>query len=248
MTAETSLHNSLFSNWLRDDSKIVLTFAPEILQSGAVTPQNMRIRILRSSVVCAFATASAPAAGTFYTDESQFVLAIGPVRSVEDFSSFTFGSPLDGTQLTYDAPGDNGFDWTAFSATGLYSNTSALSVSVGNTSITIGFTGDTVTAIGGIFADTDVDGNSIPGMVTVTTSDGSMQTIATTTDGFLGYVSDTPIVSITMIATGDAPNNFIQVDHFYTAIAIPEPATVSLTLVGLGVLALVARRRRRAEL
>lgn len=206
----------------------------------------MRIKILAASLALALGISSVPAAGTFYTDEASFVLAISPTFYLEDFSSFTFGSPLDGTQLTYDAPGANGYDWTAFSATGLYSNNSSLSVSLGNTSITMGFTGLTVTALGGIFADTDVDGNSIAGTVMITTSDGGMQSIATTTDAFIGYTSTTPIVSVTFIATGaPATNNFIQVDHFYTgALAVvPEPATVGLSLFGFGVIAFAARRR-----
>jgi hypothetical protein len=206
----------------------------------------MRIKTLAAALALAFGISSAPAAGTFYTSEASFVLALNPTFYLEDFSGFTFGAPLNGTQLTYDAPGANGYDWTAFCATGLYSNASALSVSVGNTAITIGFTGLTVTALGGIFADTDVAGASIAGTVMITTSDGGMQSIATTTDAFIGYTSTTPIVSVTFIATGaPATNNFIQIDHFYTgALAVvPEPATVSLSLLGFGLLAFAARRR-----
>lgn len=119
-------------------------------------------------------------------------------------------------------------------------------MSLNNTAITLGYTGSTVTAFGGIFANTDVTGAIIPGTVNITTSDGGMISLATTTGAFIGYVSDTPILSVTFNTTNGS-SNFIQVDHLYTGAAlVPEPATISLTLAGLGMLAATARRRSRS--
>src|SRR3982750_2707171 len=106
----------------------------------------MRIRTFAAAMLVSLATSSAPAAGTFYTNESSFLLAINPVFYLEDFNGFTAGSPLGGPpDFTYDAPGANGYDWVAFSPAGLYSNPGALSVFLQNNSITIGFTGAPVT-------------------------------------------------------------------------------------------------------
>ena len=206
----------------------------------------MRIKTFAAAILLSVA-ASSGRAGTFYTDEASFLLAIDPVFYLEDFSSFTFGNPLDGTQLTYDAPGGNGYDWTAISA-GLYSNNSALSVSLNNTPIILQYTGSPVTALGGLFANTDVTGAIIPGTITITTSDGGMQSFNITTEAFFGYTTTMPINSVTFSAT-NGDSNFIQVDHLYTGAiaAVPEPATISLSLVGFGLTALAARRRRRRE-
>jgi hypothetical protein len=206
----------------------------------------MRMKTFAIVMVLGVAALSARA-GTFYNDESSFVLAIDPVFYLEDFNGFTAGSPLGGPpDFTYDAPGANGYDWTAFSPGGLYSNPGALSVFLQNNSLTIGFTGAPVTAFGGIFADTDVDFNFIPGMITIVTTDGGMTTVPTTTGVFVGYTTTIPIVSVTFTASSNALSDFIQIDHFYTGsiTVVPEPATISLSLVGFGLAAFAARRRR----
>jgi hypothetical protein len=156
--------------------------------------------------------------GTFYTSETAFLAAINPTFYVEDFSSFTYGSPLNGPQTTYNSPGGNGYSWTATCSTGFYSSPSALSTTNPNVPISISFTGATVTALGGIFSNVDFNANAIPGTVTITTSDGGSHSItfATPTSGFLGYRSSVPITSMTMSSTS-AAQNYVQVDHFYSA-------------------------------
>jgi hypothetical protein len=157
-------------------------------------------------------------AGTSYTSEAAFVSAINPTYYLENFNSFTFGSPLNGSQTTYVAPGSNGYGWTASASSGLYSNNSALSVNVANDPLTITFSGLTVSAFGGIVANTDPSGNLIAGTVTINTSDGgsAFVTLPAGTSGFLGYTSTVPITSVTFTATGATTNNFVQIDHFYT--------------------------------
>ncbi|MGI8820063.1 MAG: PEP-CTERM sorting domain-containing protein [Chthoniobacterales bacterium] len=205
----------------------------------------MLIKALASSLLIALVASSASAVGTFYTTEASFLANTNPTRYLEDFSGFTFGNPLDGTQTSYVAPGANGFGWTASAALGLYSNVSALSTNAANDPITILFTGLPVTAFGGIFANTDINGNIIPGTVTVMTSDGGSQTV--TTNGFLGYTSNVTITSITMLAAGTT-NNWVQVDHFYTGTAaVPEPGTIALLSLGaVGLVGAAIKRRRQA--
>jgi hypothetical protein len=155
--------------------------------------------------------------GTFYTSEAAFLAAINPTFYVEDFGGFGYGTPLNGSQHTYNSPGANGYTWTASCSTGLFSSPSALSTNSPNQPISISFTGATVTAFGGMFSNVDFNANAVPGTVTVTTSDGGSHsiTLATPTSGFLGYRSSVPITSVTMSVTN--ASNYVQFDHFYSA-------------------------------
>lgn len=207
----------------------------------------MRSKILASLLFLAAAVSPA-SAGTFYTTEGSFTLQLSPVFYLEDFSNFTFGSPLNGSQTTWAAPGANGYGWTASTPLGLYSNVSALSTNTANETITLTFSGLTVTAFGGIFSNTDLSGNFITGTITVTTSDGGVQVlnIPSAPGSFIGYTSAVPIVSMTMVATSGATNNWIQVDHFYTGAAVPEPGTMALLTLGVAGAVGAAIKRRRS--
>ncbi|HJX25730.1 MAG TPA: PEP-CTERM sorting domain-containing protein [Chthoniobacterales bacterium] len=215
-------------------------FVPQLLGT-------IRAKTITAALAVVALASSASAAGTFYTTEASFTLALNPVFYLEDFSSFTFGSPLNGTQPTYVAPGANGYGWTAAAALNLYSNISALSTNSANDPITLTFSGLSVTAFGGIFSNTDISGAFIPGTITVTTSDGGVEvlSIPTSPGSFIGYTSAVPIVSMVMSATSGATNNWIQVDHFYTGAAIPEPGTMALLTLGVVGLAGAAIKRRR---
>ena len=207
----------------------------------------MRIKTIALSLLLAGVT-STTFAGTFYNSEAAFTMQLSPVFYLEDFSNFTFGNPLDGSQTSWASPGANGYGWTASAALGLYSNTSALSTNTANDPLTITFTGLTVTAFGGNFANTDITGAFIPGTVTINTSDGGSTMVTFgATEGFIGYTSAVPIVSITTSATSGVTNNWIQVDHFYTGAAVPEPGTIALLTLGtFGVIGAAMKRRRAA--
>jgi len=180
----------------------------------------MRISIVLVSAFLALSASSA-LAGQFFTNEVAFVNAIQTNYYLEDFNGFTSGNPpLDGSTNSYSAPGGNGFGWKASATNGLYSNASAISVATTSDPLTITFTNNLVTAVGGIVANTDFFGVS-PGTVTITTSDGSTNSIvfAAATQGFLGYTTTVPITSITLNAISPASFNFVQLDHFYTGVA-----------------------------
>jgi len=197
------------------------------------------------AAVAALALAASSAMATFYSTEASFTAAIQPVRYVEDFSNFTFGNPLNGTQLTWAAPGGNGYGWTASAAQGLYSNISSLSTNVAFDPLTITFSGNPVTAVGGNITNTDITGAIIPGTINITLTDGTVTSVTNQTSGsFWGYTSNTgvPIASASFVTAGTT-NGWPQIDHFYAAQRnVPEPATLGMAAMGFG--ALAARRRR----
>jgi hypothetical protein len=188
---------------------------------------------------------SVAAQATWYTSEASFTSAMSGPFYLEDFTGWTFGSPLDGTQTTWAAPGANGYGWTASAASGLYSNVSALSTNTANDPLVITFSGNPVTAFGGIISNTDITGANIAGNVTFLMSNGDTQTstFGAGGSGFLGWTGTSAIASVTITATSSATNNWPQIDHVYTGAApVPEPMTV--TGLALGALAMLRRRKK----
>jgi hypothetical protein len=100
-------------------------------------------------------------------------------------------------------------------------------------------------AIGFIYGDF-ADGGGLP--FTVTLSTGESFTLTTPLNpgsdtGFVGFVSDTPITSVTFSNDG-VGFDLLQVDNSSTrAVGAPEPAPLALMAMGLLCLAVLARRR-----
>jgi len=184
-------------------------------------------------------SAQTPWTCTNYFDEASFLANLASPYYLEDFPGWTYGNPLNGTQLTWDAPGNAGYGWRAYAAQGLWSNVSALSVNVAYDPLVITMTGNPVNMVGGIFTATDINGNWIPGDVTIRLASGATWTL--TQPGpttFFGFYCSDPIVSVTFnCVSGGGVNRWIQLDHFY--VGIPEPASLLL----LSLAGLMLRRR-----
>ena len=183
------------------------------------------------------AIATTASAQTFHLDLAAFQAELVGDSYTEAFDGWGFGNPLGGDE-SWDAPGAHGFGWTASSPGGLYSVPGALSTNVSGDPLVFTFTGNAVTAFGGDFAGTDIDGNPIPAVVSFETNDGNTYSDTFTTFSFIGFTSSTPIVSVT-IDVGTI-EEWAAADNVITGV-IPEP-TAALGLVSGGLLLL--RRRR----
>jgi hypothetical protein len=195
--------------------------------------------------IIAFAAVSPSAFAQFFTNEAAFVAALNGPFYKEQFTGWTFGNPLNGSQLTWSAPGGNGYGWDAAAASGLWSNIDALSTSSADEPITFTFTGLPVTAFGGVLSNTDIAGNNITGDVTLSLSNGATQTVSLPNGGstFLGYISPVTLTGASIVAVNATAFDWVQGDDIYTGSAVPEPGT--MIALGLGAAALAARRRRK---
>lgn len=190
---------------------------------------------MKKSLIAAAALAlfaGSTLAATVYTDETTFLGATQPGFYLEDFSGYTYGS-FTGPSIDFF---QGGWAYTISAPQDLFSVDGAMSTNVGADPMYVDFTGDDVTAVGGWFYASDFDGYYIPGDITLTLSDGTVENYSPSgTMAFRGFTSDVPITRLTI----ETPVDFPVMDHFYVG-AVPEPG--SLALLGLGALALLRRR------
>jgi hypothetical protein len=221
----------------------------------------MMPQIIRRAVLAAVLTALPLSLGaqTTYTSLATFQSAVG-TSATDNFDNFTLGavtgpvartaSPFAYTVQALAAPLDNLY--------GLQNPGNAtdrwLSAEEGSASITFsGFTGG-VSAIGGRFFATGLDGNVSGTAIRVRAVDVLGNSIdlgltPLTSDAFFGVRFDNALVSLTLSANNDA---FGGAAYFATANnltlggqVVPEPATVWLLAAGMGAMVLVVRQRTR---
>jgi hypothetical protein len=211
--------------------------------------------LLKTLKTCAFLSAAAlmlmtvspaGAATLTYNDSAMFQ---GAVQSgyLETFNGATPGQVLGPVQFSsgayhysVDVPGDSIFFIESTATAGDF----ALSTSSSDFDILFTF-GSGINAVGGNFFATDAPGNVIAGTLTLTLSDGTVQTLTNPagTD-FSGFISGSDISSLRV--STDGTGIFGTVDNLYVgtaaASAAPEPQSVFLLLGTLGVGLLQWRR------
>jgi hypothetical protein len=188
------------------------------------------------------AGASAQAAITVYTNQTDFVNnVVAPgYDTFDDLRVVSYADTL------YRHAG--AYDYRAYSATGLYGAGGPggdywLSNNDNRLPIVFSDFSNGAQAFGGYFFPTDVAGQYTGGSVVLTAVDGTAYTYnlnGATTGSFLGFVSDAPLLSVTLGTDGGGywptANNVI--------VAVPEPATYGMLLAGMGLVGVAARRRR----
>lgn len=201
---------------------------------------TFRLRNVLAIAVVLFAGVSAQAA--VFTTSASFLANVAPGSFFNNFA----GVPGGLSNALNFAGG--GFSYTIDSAptpNNLFNDPGIISTNLAAERISIVFTGNPVTAVGGNFWSTDIAVQPTPSTVTVMLSDGTTEIFnsAAATD-YRGFTSAVPITSMTIDA-GDTPAGgpvWPTLDNLTVGRVIPEPA--SLSLVGLGLAALAYARRR----
>jgi len=191
-------------------------------------------------LIAIFAVLSMPAMADMYTNETAFEALLQPGYYLEDFDGFVYEfiySPLSFGPV-------NGFSYEASASNDLYGSPGALSTNTATDPLTITFTGDPVTAVGGLFFGGDINGNTIPASVIVTLSDGTIESYATSGDVFRGFTSTMPISYLTISTIDDGGGyEWPTMDHFYVgSVVVPVPAAVLLGILGIGAVGIKLRK------
>ena len=199
-------------------------------------------------LLTATATISHSSSNTIYTSQATFLAHTQPGSYLETFDSLPQFTPLN-SPLSFSK---NGFSYTASapSADNQFFNTGTvgdvwLSTFDHSTNIVFDFTSNNVTAVGGNFFLTDIPGNVVPGMITVTLDNGTTFSVSDpSAASFVGFTTSSPIHSLTFIPPASGANEiFGTVNNFITGRSVPDSGS-TLLLSGIAVTSIGWLRRK----
>lgn len=171
----------------------------------------------------------------FYTENFQSLSITGTTPSPLNYSSLGFSYSVAASTSTFFGAGTSGDHW--------------LSTNIATDSITITFTSGNVTAVGGFFFTSDINGAAVAGGVTISTNLTAAQNLLGTTPAtFIGFTSPVPFTTLTFSAIQSGPiwptANDLTVGVMSTA--VPEPTTWALMgIAGVSVSAAGIYRRQK---
>ncbi|MEI7776521.1 MAG: PEP-CTERM sorting domain-containing protein [Verrucomicrobiota bacterium] len=201
----------------------------------------------------ALLTAGAISTGTAgiltYTDQSAFLTALAPGYFLDDFA----GVPNGGINGVSSTRSGNGFSVTYTAPEGgLFSVPGAMSTSSATDNLVATMGGNSIFAFGWNSYLTDFNGTFQPFVGTTVTAfatngidpDSPLSASVNATSIFFGWISTTPITSITMNSgAGGGTPKFNTMDNIIVGVAAPEPGTFGM--LALGATGLILARLRR---
>ncbi|WP_313703489.1 PEP-CTERM sorting domain-containing protein [Massilia sp.] len=177
-----------------------------------------------------------------YTDRTAFLAAVGGygVDTYDDLAVQLYESPF--------ARSAGSYGYTASADSGLYGAGSGgdgwLTPNVDNEAIIFSNFAPGIVGFGGYFFGSDINGAFVPnGTLQFTATDGSTldyTLTGATTTSFVGFVSSSPLASVSLISGGDY---WATANDVTLAMPIPEPETYAMMMLGLGVVGWMRRRR-----
>ena len=215
----------------------------------------MRPRLAPAAVgILALASAAGEASATVteYTDQSTYNSAISN-STIFNFDDVTLPGTVSVGGVTFGdlsvTGGVSNFPVVIGSGSSVYGGSaffSSLSLAPGIVAADVLCTSAGSTAIGFLYGDV-ADGGGLPFTVTLSTGDSFQLSTPPNPGfdtGFVGFVSNTPITSVTFSDNGQS-FDLLQVDNSPAgAVGAPEPAPLALLATGLLYLAVLPRRRR----
>ena len=214
-------------------------------------------RITRSGLMGCVAAAigagllaqGATAATTTYTSRSSFESSLPAGNYFNNFNgttptfapipggvSGTGGTPSIGYTITAPTAGVAAFPDAGFTAIGNWGSSNNVVVALN--------TGNVFSAGADIWLS-DINGNRLAGTITVNYSDGSSVLVPSTTTGAFGFAGITtdsaPLTSMTVVGLGGS--SYLNMSNL--SVAVPEPSSIVLAVMGTAGLAAAAARCRR---
>jgi hypothetical protein len=202
-------------------------------------------RLCAAALLCAAGAAQADI--TALTTLASFQSATGGA-SVDSFSDLTINTNLGSTTLARTA---GGFGYALSTQTDFFvvpvASAIALSTATFSDTISLGGFSNPVRAIGANFYGTNVLGEVSSGALTVVATDinGLVKTQSVaggSASGFLGFISDVPLVSVVVSMTTPNTNVWVSLDNVAVS-AVPEVGTWLMALLGGAAVLRVVRRR-----
>lgn len=179
---------------------------------------------------------SAQAQITVYTERDAYLGAVGTygVDDFDDLSVQRYDSPLSRNA--------GSFAYTVSAPGGLYPGGEFgdiwLSTNTRTDTVVFSNFAPGITGFGGYFFASDVFGGYTPnGSLLFTALDGTTLNYTldnATTTSFLGFVSESPLVSVSLTSNGEY---WPTANNLTLAMPVPEPSTYGMMALGLGLLA-----------